>query len=89
MKKVNKLNNIKGIKVGVILGVNLTGKKVTLSGEEQLVVSRAHPFTVAKKQRIKLFKTKKPAKSWLVLSSGDSSPRRIEPATLIIIYILF
>ena len=62
MKKLNK--NISGIKVDVILGVNFTGKKQTLSEEEHLVGSRAHPF--------KVVKNKKASKMLaLVLSSGD------------------
>ena len=77
MTKLYKLNNIKGIKVGVILGVILTGKKVTLSGKECLVGCRAQTFIVIKTMKRSCLKQESQLKAGLYLVAGTG----LEPAT--------
>lgn len=77
MKKLNKLNNIKGIKVGVILGVILTEKHVSLSGKECLVGCRANPFKVIKIMKRRYLKVKSQLNAGYYLVAGTG----LEPAT--------
>ena len=76
MNKINKENNIKGIKVGVILGVNLTGKQVTLSGMVLMVVSRANPFKVIKIMKRRYLKVKSQLKAGFYLLASLPAVRQ-------------